>query len=165
MKTLILVRHGKSSWDQPALADFDRPLLPRGQKDARLIGEFLAGHHLVPDVIRVSPALRARETARILADALGYPTAGIDEEPAIYEAAVSDLLGVLRATRNGDTLLMVGHNPGFSVLLNSLTDETHEDLPTCGTAVVEFNVKEWSDILPGSGRLRWLQRPKQLRGD
>lgn len=163
MKTLILVRHGKSSWVQHELADFDRPLLPRGEQDARLIGGFLHDNGLIPDLIRSSPAIRAQSTAGLLAEALGYPPAGIDKVPAIYEAAVGDLLEVLRSTRHSDTLLMVGHNPGFSELVDLLTGTAQEDLPTCGTAVIDFDVTTWNEILPGSGRLRLLQRPKQLR--
>ena len=164
MKTLILVRHGKSSWVHPELADFDRPLLPRGERDAHLIGRFLYRHHMHPDLIKASPAQRASATARILAAELHYELEEIESVAAIYEASVADLFAVVRDTpRRVDTLLLVGHNPGFSELADTLADASVEILPTGGTAIVELPIEDWGDARPGAGHLRLVERPKHLR--
>ena len=164
MKTLILLRHGKSSWDTPELADFDRPLLPRGQHDAELIAEFLKAEFRVPDRLITSPARRARETARIVAVRIGYELEDIEEAPPIYEARVRDLLDVVRGVPASiQTLLLVGHNPGFSDLAATLSPDFEDVLPTCGLVALRFSLERWDAVRPGSARLHLFERPKHLR--
>ena len=164
MKTLALLRHGKSSWEAPELADFDRPLLPRGEHDAALIGDYLGETLGTPDRVVASPALRARETARIVAGRIGYACEDIEEEPRIYEASTDTLLALIQEMdERVGTLLLIGHNPGFSDLAASLAREPVEPLPTCGVAVIEFGVDGWPYIGPGLGHLRAFERPKHLR--
>lgn len=164
MKTLALLRHGKSSWESPETADFDRPLLPRGQHDAELIGDFLQSTLGTPDRILTSPARRARATARLVATRLHYELEEIEEAARIYEASSADLLDVIHGvTDETKTLLMVGHNPGFSDLAAILSREPVEPLATCGVAILEFAVDDWSHVGPGLGHLRAVERPKHLR--
>jgi phosphohistidine phosphatase len=164
MKTLALLRHGKSSWEAPELADFDRPLLPRGEHDAALIGDYLAETLGTPDLMLASPARRARETARIVAGQIGYAYEAVEEEPRVYEASADTLLTLIQGVDDRvGTLLMIGHNPGFSDLAARLAREPVEPLPTCGVALIEFGVDGWRYVGPGLGHLCAFERPKHLR--
>lgn len=163
MRRLILVRHAKSSWTDPGLPDFDRPLNQRGRRDAPLMGQRLAETGWLPDRIVASPAQRARDTARLLAVALGYPEADIAWEPAIYEAEAHDLLAVVRrSAAELATIMLVGHNPGITDLTTLLTGRMVEAVPTAG--IVRLSVHEastWRALRPGHGRLIALDSPKR----
>ncbi|HUW11776.1 MAG TPA: histidine phosphatase family protein, partial [Anaerolineae bacterium] len=120
MRYLTLLRHGKSDWDESHRSDFDRPLKARGRRDALQMGEYLASLGLVPDLIVSSPAERARLTAELFADGVGYDEA-IDWEEGIYAASPGKLLAILRhQPDDADHLLFVGHNPGFEDLTGYL---------------------------------------------
>ncbi len=113
MKTLCLLRHAKSSWDDAALDDFDRPLAERGLKAAPLIGRLMAKRGWLPDLALVSPAARARETWRLVSAELPAPVE-TRFEPAIYMAAPDDILALLRALPDAaSSVILVGHNPGL----------------------------------------------------
>lgn len=162
MKVLILVRHAKSSWKEPYTSDFDRPLNGRGKKDAPVMGERLAKAGASPDVIVTSPARRARKTARIMADALGYPRKKVREEPRIYEADPGTLLAVVQGLpEKAQCAMLVGHNPGFTDLAEELTGETIGNVPTCGTVTIEFALRAWGKAGPGRGKLVDFDYPKR----
>ena len=116
MKKLLLLRHAKSSWDDPALADFDRPLAPRGLEAAPLIGREMARRGWIPQKALVSPALRTRDTWRLAA--AEWPVRPEAEfAHSLYEASAQDILAEIRATAKAVTaLLIVGHNPGLEEL-------------------------------------------------
>ena len=164
MKTLLIMRHAKSSWDSADLSDFDRPLNERGRNAAPLIGVFIVENHLQPDVIVSSPAKRAEQTARIVRQ-----TAHIEPEiifnEHIYEAVPGRLLDVLGEQDDADkSILLVGHNPGMEGLIKILTGES-TPMPTAALAVVDLEINRWRDIKTASGSLRTLVRPKELGGD
>lgn len=161
MKRLTLVRHAKSSWKDRSLRDFDRPLNKRGKHDAPMMGERLAKAKVKPDLIVSSPAQRALKTARVIADAIGYPRKQISEQKSIYEASHAALLELVQ--RFDDTfqhVMLFGHNPAFTYLANSLIREHIENVPTCGIVCIDFDVSSWADIGSDKGQLVFFDYPK-----
>ena len=146
MKTLYLVRHAKSSKDDPSLADRDRPLDERGERDAPKMGQRLAQRGVKPDLILSSPAARALATAQPIAKALGYKLGDIALNERLYASEADALLGVICALDNKlDSVMLVGHNPEMSDLANRLASEI-TDMPTCAVAEFGFDVKSWSQV-------------------
>jgi phosphohistidine phosphatase len=146
MKTLILVRHAKSSWDDPDLPDRDRPLNARGNRDAPKMGKRLAARGVKVDLILSSPAVRAIKTARVLADELDYKLKNIVVDDRLYPGAVDDLLKIVHNLGNHlNRVMLVGHHPALSTLAHHLSsDITH--MPTCAVAEFAFNAKTWPDL-------------------
>ena len=146
MKTLFLIRHAKSSRDDPALPDKDRPLDAHGKRDAPKMGTRLAKRDVKPDLILSSPARRALTTAEIIAKKLDYHVKDIAVDEQLYAAAVDDLLSVIH--KLGDKLkrvMLFGHNPELTELAHRLSSEiTH--MPTCAVAEFTFSAKSWSDV-------------------
>ena len=169
MKTLLLLRHAKSSWDSPGGRDFDRPLAPRGRRTAPLIGGHLRDRQLLPDLVLCSTARRARETYDLMVPAVGG--AAIQFEQALYLASPAMLLRLVQATPPAiERLLVVGHNPGlqqFAALLAGTGDAAARErvqakFPTAGLAVLTFPVAGWNEIAPGAGRLESFVAPRDL---
>jgi phosphohistidine phosphatase len=164
VKTLLLMRHAKSSWDDATLRDFDRPLAERGRRDAPRMARALLALDSAPDLIVSSPATRARETIEAVIRE-GQFTAPLDFDGAIYDASSAALIEVVRRLPDErHRVLVVGHNPGCEDLLTRLTTERGR-MPTAAIACIEFQVDHWSDIEDGQGKLVWLLTPKQLRQD
>ncbi|MCB9207927.1 MAG: histidine phosphatase family protein [Ignavibacteriales bacterium] len=162
MKTLYLIRHAKSSWDFPNLSDFERPLNERGQRDAPFMGKLLSERIKSPQIIYSSPAKRAITTAEIIAEFLGYDVNSIIKNENIYEAAVSDLMRIIN--NNSDeysSLMLFGHNPGFTLISNYLADKKITNLPTCGFVQIDFNLNSWNNIEGSSGNLMHFEYPKK----
>jgi len=159
MKTLFILRHAKSSWDDPDLADFDRPLNDRGRKAAPFMGRLMQRNGFVPSVILSSPALRARETAMLVkADAAS--NAEMEFEDRIYEASPQTLLQVASGIDNRyESAMIVGHNPGMEGFIRFLTGKL-ESMPTAALAVIDLDISKWEQIDAESGRLRKIFRPK-----
>lgn len=163
MLRLILLRHGKSSWDDPQLDDFFRPLAPRGLRNVPEMGRRLAARGFPIKLIVSSPAVRARSTARGVARELGYREDGIVEEPSLYLASPDAILAVARrAPASADAQLVVGHNPGMTELANMLGDVRLDNMPTGGMLCVEFDAPSWADIQPAEARFAWFDYPKKL---
>ena len=163
MKTLVLVRHAKSSWKDPELADRDRPLNPRGRRDAPEMGRRLAARGEPPDRIVTSPALRAATTATVIAEAVGYPKREIVEDERLYGAGSEEILEVMRGVEDRlDRVFLIGHNPGLTDFVNELSDEPIRNVPTCG--VVEFRIagESWSDIRRDTAKRVDFDYPKCL---
>lgn len=162
MKRLTILRHAKSSWSNAALADSNRPLSQRGERDAPEMGNRLARHGLKPDLILSSPAVRARQTAERVAAALKYPAEDIRYESAIYLARPGELLDVLAGINDGiDDLVLVGHNPGLTELANMMLPELAlHNLPTAGAVAIDADVTSWRHIDAGPFRLRLYDFPK-----
>src|SRR5262245_28346150 len=140
MKTLLLLRHAKSSWDDSSLRDFDRPLSARGERDAPRIGKALRKQGAIPDLIISSPAARAKATIKAATKAARLDVAPQFDE-AIYGASSAELMRAIR--RLSDTahcVMLVGHNPGFEDLLARLTG-SHERMPTAALACIQFEVE------------------------
>ena len=135
MKTLLVLRHAKSSWNDPALDDHERPLNKRGRRDAPRMGELVREYGLIPDVIISSDAVRARLTAEAVAEAARY-AGEILLDPHLYLACPADIHSLLTTVReNAGTVMIVGHNPGLEKLVKQLTGEW-QDLPTAALAQI-----------------------------
>jgi phosphohistidine phosphatase len=162
MKTLLLLRHAKSSWKDSDARDFDRPLNQRGLKTAPSIGRLIRKRKLQPDLVVSSPAERARLTTQLAIEAAGLKTE-LRYDERIYEASVAHLLGVVSELDDeAGMVMLVGHNPGFEELLEMLTGEAH-NLPTAALACIELNIEKWNKVRAGGGRLEWLVKPKELK--
>jgi len=161
MKRLYLVRHAKSNWKHPGLSDFERPLNKRGLLDAPEMGERMAKKKISLDLMVSSPSVRAITTAHILAEKLGYPESEIDENEAIYGAHWSGLMEVVQAILDElETVMLLGHNPGFTMLAEYLTDTQVDDMPTCSVFCVDFDVASWRDVSRGIGSRVHYDFPK-----
>lgn len=162
MKTLTLLRHAKSSWHDPALDDFERPLNPRGRRDAPEMGRRLRARGDVPDLIISSPARRALSTARMVAREIGIPEGQIIEEPDLYHAGAERILAIVSSLESlASHLMVVGHNPGFNDAANRLSEVRIDNLPTAAAFQVEFDVDDWSEVAPGQGRFLRFDYPKR----
>jgi phosphohistidine phosphatase len=161
MKRLYLVRHAKAGGRDTPTPDFERPLNRRGERDVPMIGERLARRAVRPDRLVASGAVRAMSTARALADVLKYDVKTIDEDNRIYAADAGDLLALVRGLRNDwESVMLVGHNPAITDLVNALTDEIIENVPTCGVLEIIFDADDWTRIEVGAGRLAAFDYPK-----
>ncbi|WP_353661262.1 histidine phosphatase family protein [Hydrogenimonas sp. SS33] len=164
MKELFILRHAKSSWDDPALADFDRPLNHRGKEDAPLMGEHLKKLGIKPDLIVSSPAKRAKKTAKIVAEKIGYDVARIEWRDGIYEASPQSLLYlVCQLPDDAKRVMIVGHNPGLTMLANLLGDVAIDNIPTAGIVGIAFDAKSWDDACRMKGHTVLFDYPKKLK--
>ena len=145
MKTLTLVRHAKSSWDDSSLSDRERPLNARGERDAPEMGRRIGGHGIRPSLIISSPAQRAWETTRIIAREISYPVEFLQREGQLYLASLNTLLDTIVAQDEGfNNLMIVGHNPGLTEFANYLVPGICNNLPTAGVVSVEIETDDWS---------------------
>lgn len=161
MKTLILVRHAKSSWDDPSLDDRDRPLNGRGKKDAPAMGERLAKLGIAPDAMLSSPAVRALATAEIFAKVLDYKRKKIVVSEVIYGGTPAALLELIRALEDDAKCAMLfGHNPEISGLAHEFSPQI-DDLPTCAVVEMHFDVKAWPAISRETLKRVELHLPKK----
>lgn len=162
MKTLLILRHAKSSWKDESVPDHDRPLNKRGRRDAPRMGEILRQEGFQPDLVLSSDAVRARDTTRLALEAAGfdgeveYRESLYAFEPGAYLQALSRLDDAI------DQVLIIGHNPALEELLSGLTGE-HYLMPTAALAHLELPVEHWSQISFGMrARLANLWRPKEV---
>lgn len=171
MKTVILMRHAKSSWDDPGLADHDRPLNKRGRRSAPAIAAWLGERGHVPDTVLCSSAARARETFELLRQ--GLPAALPDPviERGLYHAAPAALRERLAALDQACAAAMIiGHEPGLGALTRKLSDgqadprcaRAFEHFPTAAAAVLKFDISDWSSLADGIGRFTDFAVPREL---
>jgi phosphohistidine phosphatase len=161
MKTLFLLRHAKSSWDNSSLADFERPLNERGLRAAPLIGATILQHQFQIDLIISSSAKRAEQTALLVKEAARI-NCEIQFDAGIYEASSQKLRQIVtNIGKEIESILLVGHNPGFEVFLEFLTHKSHQ-MPTAALAVIDLRIDEWNKVAADTGKLRMLLRPKEL---
>jgi phosphohistidine phosphatase len=146
VRTLLILRHAKSSWDDSTLSDHQRPLNARGERDAPRMGALARDERLFPDLIISSDAVRARLTAEAMAQALGYRRQLL-LDARLYHANPADILDVVRSAVADDvsTVMIVGHNPGLEELVAQLTGEP-EHLPTGALARIDLAIDSWSDL-------------------
>jgi phosphohistidine phosphatase len=162
MKTLLLLRHAKSSWKDTNVKDFDRPLNHRGLKAAPAVGRLIRKRKLEPEIVLSSPAERARQTTQLVIDAAGIKTE-LRYDERIYEAPGARLFEiVMQIEDDADMALLVGHNPGLEELLERLTGEARS-LPTASLVCIELEIEKWIKLREGGGRLAWLMKPKELK--
>jgi phosphohistidine phosphatase len=163
MRELLLLRHAKSSWADHGVRDHDRPLNPRGERDAPRIGAFLREVGRLPDLVLASSALRARSTAERVAAAAGLDPELVSVQEDLYLAAPGTLVDVVRRRAGAaQRVLVVAHNPGLEDLVEALAGR-HERFPTAALAAFELNIDAWPDLaLMSPARLDGLWRPKEL---
>jgi phosphohistidine phosphatase len=165
LKRLVLIRHAKSSWDDPSLEDRERPLNKRGKKDAREMGKRLADGGLRPDVMISSPAARAVVTAKKIAEALGYPKKNLLIEPILYGAGCEEWMEVInRLATDCYVAVLFGHNPAMTALVRHLAGCSLDNLPTCGVADFLYAVSSWKKIgsvLPKSACIDYPKNRKK----
>ena len=164
MKKLFLLRHAKSSWDDPALGDFDRPLSKRGISNAILLSKYLDKQKVSFDLVLSSPSERTQSTSDLV---LSYcnpaPTILLKED--IYHASVSSLSQLIKGQDDSiNNLLVIGHNPGLHILIESLAHKSIIKLPTCAFAKLT-NFNHWKDLDTGILDLELLITPKELKHD
>ena len=170
MRKLFLLRHAKSSWDDPAVEDFDRPLNGRGRKDAKRMGRYMAEQGIRPGMALVSAATRTRATWDLIEPHLeGVP---VSIEEGLYEASRHDLLARLRRLdEHMESVLLIGHNPGIGRLAEALAEhhgkpETLDLLagkfPTGALAVLHLDIAHWGELEAGRGLLAAFVRPRDL---
>lgn len=163
MKTLFLVRHAKSSWENPGLPDNERPLNERGERDAHRMGRRLASRGVKPDIIVSSPALRAYSTAVKIAAEIGYLKDDILLKSKLYFEGTEGLLDVIRSLLprvNG--AILIGHNPTMTAAVNNLAQTTIGNMPTCGIAEIKLPVNSWKDVDAGMGTMQLFDYPKRI---
>ncbi len=162
MKRLYLIRHAKSSWDHPELADYDRPLNDRGKKDAPFMGKLLAEEGHIPDVLLSSPAKRALGTAKRIAQELGFRKKDIRQNIRLYHADESQLLQAVQAQDDAaGSVMLFGHNPGLTEFATLLCNYEFSNIPTCGVVCLEVQTDTWKNVRYTLGTLRFFDYPKK----
>ena len=171
MRTLMLLRHAKSSWDDPDLGDHERPLNKRGTRDASRMGALIADLELTPDVVLCSDAVRARATLTLVLSALGGEAPQVNVEPRLYLAEPAAIMELVRALpAECRRCLVVAHNPGIHSLALEMTGSGERKavaalavkFPTGALAVIDLDADTWRGTRPGTGRLRRFAQPKEL---
>lgn len=161
MKSLLLNRHAKSSWDNPQYSDFDRPLNDRGERDAPVMAQRLITKQQPIDLILSSPAVRALTTAQVFAEALNIPSDQIRKVDGIYLASTRSLLNIINGLADEfDRVILFGHNPGITDFANYLADAQIGNMPTCGIVKINFDTDHWSHVSAGTGVLKFFDYPK-----
>jgi phosphohistidine phosphatase len=161
-RRLYLLRHAKSSWDDPGLSDHDRPLAKRGRRATRALRPYLREHEIAPELVLCSTARRARETLERIEPALGAPT--VRHESALYAASAEALLDRLRDVPDAVTsVMLIGHSPGIEELADTLTGSpVGARFPTAALATLELVGARWGDSGPGTAKLIDFVRPRDL---
>ncbi|RZS96604.1 SixA phosphatase family protein [Cecembia calidifontis] len=161
MKKLVLIRHAKSSWDDPFLNDHERPLAERGLRDAPRMAQRLKKKEIFPDAIISSDAARAKSTALIFAENLHFPKEKIKFTETLYMASASNILNEIKKSKKDiKTLFVFGHNPGFNDLIDKLGGDI-DNLPTTGEFGFKFDVDDWEEISKKNAKVWFFDYPKR----
>lgn len=161
MKTLFLLRHAKSSWDYPKLRDFERPLSERGIREAPLMGQRFLDRKRTVDCIISSPAVRTRSTAKMMAEAIGFPIDDLVSNPDLYFCGTSMYLKAASLVDdNYDSAMLVGHNPTITDFANEMANMDIANIPTCGLVELALPIDHWSEIKRGNSELVEFDFPK-----
>lgn len=150
MKTVYFIRHAKSSWDQPT-PDVDRPLSERGFKDAHQVGKKLLDKNISYDAIYSSIANRAQTTAQIVTAEMGVDPKYLIFKKELYTFESNEVISFIKKLPDAEAnVLIFGHNPAFTAVVNSLGSIKFDNLPTCGVVAIQFNMKKWEDLVKGT---------------
>jgi phosphohistidine phosphatase len=161
MKKIILIRHAKSAWDHPWLDDFERPLAERGLRDAPQMAASLKNRGITVNLICSSTAKRAKQTACMTAEVLGYPEEKIHWEKSLYHATEDHLLHFIQSQSDQiHTLVLVGHNPGLTELINLLGVKL-DNLPTSGQFAFSLSTTHWKELSRDTCTFAWWDSPKK----
>jgi phosphohistidine phosphatase len=163
MKTLYIIRHGKSSWDDEGLQDFDRPLNERGYSNAQEMAKRLDKKKLLPEIIVTSTANRALSTARIFSEILNVEDHKIYLTEELYLASVNQIMDVIyRIDDQYHSAMIFGHNPGFTELANHLSSLSISNLPTAGIVMINFDVEKWTGLSRQKSVDQFFDFPKNI---
>lgn len=162
VRQLLLMRHGKSDWDADYGPDHDRPLSRRGVRSARLMGRMLAESDLAPDHVISSSAVRALSTAQLAAES-GRWTAEVVANAGLYETGVDSVLGFAAEAPDISRLMLVGHQPTWSMLVRKLTGAFAE-MKTASVAVIDLPIGRWAELPESGGALISLYHPRPFFG-
>ena len=163
MRTLFLIRHAKSSWDNPGLRDINRPLNDRGLKDAPQMAKLLREVGVQPDLLVSSPAKRALSTAQFFAEAFGIPDEKIVRNADIYEAFPTEILRIISELPDeSKTVMLFGHNPTFTEVANRFSASFIDNVPTCGVVQIVSSAGRWSELYEGNAQLKAHFFPKEV---
>jgi phosphohistidine phosphatase len=163
MKSLLLVRHAKSSWDSPSLSDFDRPLNNRGLRDAPMMARRMKERKIRIDSFVSSTANRAFSTAIFFAEAFGVKDSGIVKVPRLYHAAPDTFRDVIAQLNNDwQTAALFSHNPGITEFVNELDVARIDNMPTCAVFGVHAMCEHWQDFEKAEKRFWLFDYPKNL---
>lgn len=163
MKTLYLVRHAKSSWETPGNEDHERPIRDKGVKRTQKIIGFLNEHNIKPGIIVSSHALRALQTARILASGLNYPQEDILVDKKLYIDDSENIMDVVAGLPDKENkAMLVGHNPCMTEFANEFLDDEIDNLPTSGVVSISFETSKWNEISLAEKKVDFVIYPKEL---
>lgn len=164
VKSIFILRHGKSDWSADYGSDHQRPLARRGVRAAELMGRFLRQLDQIPDQVISSTALRARTTAELGIEA-GQWGCPVSYTESLYGASLESVLGLLQQLDDSlARVLLVGHQPTWSELTSALTGGARLHFPTAALARVDFDIERWNEVRAGHGVLIWLVNPKTVKG-
>lgn len=167
MRQILLLRHAKSSWDDPELRDFDRPLAKRGKEDAPRMGRFIRSSGYKPAQICSSTARRAKQTAELFCESAQVDASGIYWNEELYYGGVNDYLDCIREASDGhERVMLIGHNPkieDLATLLCGGEGKVAFRVPTAGLLCFESFVNKWSDVGASTCQLKWMMIPKVLK--
>ena len=165
-KTLLLIRHAKSSWDNPSQSDFERPLNERGKRDAPEMAGRLIAKKIKIDIILSSPAKRASRTARVFAQEYELKKDDILFKTELYGADERDFFDVIGKINNRyNNAALFSHNPGLTYFANLLTGTRIDNIPTCGVFAVRFDSKNWADFKDAEKEFWFFDYPKAITGE
>jgi phosphohistidine phosphatase len=163
MKTVLLIRHAKSSWGDPGITDFERPLNERGKKDAPIMARRIKDRHINIDAFISSPAKRAKKTARIFAEVFKLEEDKIDYRSALYHADAETFYTIIESVENKwDTIALFSHNPGITYFVNELTQVKIDDMPTCAVFALQANCTKWKDFRKAEKTFLFFDYPKAM---
>ncbi len=161
MKTLLIVRHAKSSWDNLGLSDFERPLNDRGLKDAPKMAQRLLDKKIKIDGFVSSPAKRAKKTAKLFMKVYEGQKKKLILVPSLYEASLKDFYNAIETADNSnDNVALFSHNPGITDFVNNLTEYKVDNMPTCAVFAISINIKEWVDFKDSPKEFLFFDFPK-----
>lgn len=165
MKTIILTRHAKSSWNSDSSTDFERPLNKRGIDDAPIMAKRLVNHGPLPQLLVASTAVRSIQTAELLMRELAMNASLLTTTDTIYEAPARALIDQIKQLPDeADVAMIIGHNPGMSSACSYLSKDADVQMSTLAMVCMELEVGEWGDVYPDCATMRWYDYPKKHTG-
>jgi len=162
MKTIYLIRHAKSSWNEIGMSDFDRPLNKRGKKDLPYMANRLKEFGIKPDLILSSPAKRAKRTTKEIAQTIGYNEENIVYDESLYDSSYTNYRYLLDSLNDKiDSIFIIAHNPTLTDVGEKLSGAILTNIPTCSIVAMEFDVSSFKDIKEESGKILFFDYPKK----
>lgn len=159
MKHILIMRHAKSRWSENDVSDHQRPLNPRGKRDAPVMAQRLLNHGVLPDIILSSDANRTRQTSALILEVLGKVNISFEEE--LYLSSPSTMISLLSALENDvEVAMLIAHNPGITEVFESLADVKIDNVPTSGLGCIRFDIENWKDLADTKGELVYFDYPK-----